>query len=73
MFSLIVVLLNFLKYLRRVSFPNILVSALSGLVLYLCPDFSCLMTGRFFCNNSSNFFSVIRRKVFSISIVSSWS
>ena len=44
-FSLIVVLLNFLKYLRRVLFPSMAVSALSGLVLCLCQDFSCPMTG----------------------------
>ena len=45
MFSLIEVLLNFLKYPRRVLFPILVVSALSGLVLYLCQDFNCLMTG----------------------------
>ena len=69
-FSLIEVLLNFLKYLRRVLFPSMVVSALSGLVLYLCQDFNCLMTGlRFccFCNSSSVIFSVIGRKMFSIS------
>ena len=43
-FSLIEVLLNFLKYLRRVLFPKMVVSALIGLVLYLCQDFNCLMT-----------------------------
>ena len=48
-FSLIEVLLNFLEYLRCVLFPKMVISALIGLVLYLCQDFSCLMTGsRFF-------------------------
>ena len=41
MFSLIVVLLNFRKYRRSVLFPRIVESALIGLVLYLCHDFSC--------------------------------
>ena len=45
MFSLIEGLLDFLKYLRRVLFPSMVVSALSGLLLYLCQDFNCLMTG----------------------------
>ena len=45
MFSLIEVLLNFLKHLRRVLFPRMVVSALSGFVLYLCQDFNCVMTG----------------------------
>ena len=44
MFSLIVVLLNFQKYRSSVSFPKIVVSAFTGLVLYLCHDFSCLIT-----------------------------
>ena len=44
-FSLIVVILNFRNYLRSVLFPKIVVSALTGLVLYLCHDFSCLTTG----------------------------
>ena len=44
-FSLIVVLLNFRKYRRSVLFPKIVVSALTSLVLYLCHDFSCLITG----------------------------
>ena len=44
MFSLIEVSLNFLKYLRRLIFPSMVVSAFSGLVLYLCQDFNCLMT-----------------------------
>ena len=44
-FSLIVVLLNFRKYRRSVLFPNIVVSAFTGLVLYLCHDFSCLIIG----------------------------
>ena len=42
-FSLIVVLLNFRKYRRSVLFPNIVVSAFTGLVLYFCHDFSCLI------------------------------
>ena len=45
MFSLIEVSLNFLKYLRRVLVPNMVVSAFSGLVFHLCQDFYCLMTG----------------------------
>ena len=71
LFSLIEVLLNFLKYLRRVLFPRIVVLALIGLVLYLCQDFilsndwvNVLM---FFFNNSSVIFSVIWRIMFSIS------
>ena len=36
--------LNFLKYLRRVLFPSMVVSAFSGLVLYLCHDFNFLTT-----------------------------
>ena len=62
MFSLTKVLLNFLKYLRRVLFPRIKISASIGLALFLCQDFNSLMTGsRFwcFCNNSSVIFSVI--------------
>ena len=45
MCSLIEVLLNFLTYLRKLSFPRMVVSALIGLVLYFCQDFNCLMTG----------------------------
>ena len=37
-FSPLVVLLNFLKYRRSVLFPNIVVSAFAGFVLYLCHD-----------------------------------
>ena len=44
-FSFIVLLLIFLKYLRSVLFPKIVVSAFVDLVLYLYHDFSCLMTG----------------------------
>ena len=47
-FSLIEVLLNFLKYLRRVLFPRMVRSALIGLILYLCRDFNCLITGSSF-------------------------
>ena len=43
-FSSIVVLLNFRKYRRSVLFPKIVVSAFTGLVLYLCHDFNCLIT-----------------------------
>ena len=71
MISFIVVLLNFRKYLRNVLFPKILVSALVGLVLYLCHDFSCLITGSrfwYFCNYSRKIFSVVGRKMFSTSI-----
>ena len=63
-FSFIVVLLNFLKYLRSVLFPKIVVSAFVGLVLFLCHNFSCLMArSRFwyFYNNSSVTFSVVGR------------
>ena len=44
-FSLIEVLFNFVKYLRRVLFLRMVISALIGLVLYLYRDFNCLMTG----------------------------
>ena len=66
-FSFMEVLLNFLKYLTSNLFPRIVMSALIGLVLYLCHDFSCLMTGsRFWCfrNNSSVTFSVLEGKCF---------
>ena len=43
-----VVLLNFLKYLRSVLFPKIIVSLCVGFVLYLCHDLRCLMTGQGF-------------------------
>ena len=69
-FSLIVVLLNFRKYRRSVLFPKIVVSALTGLVLYLCHDFSCLITGsRFwYCFNVEIVIvSVGGRNMFSIS------
>ena len=59
-FSFMDVFLNFLNNPRIVLFPRIVMSALIGLLLYLCQNFSCLMTGsKFccFCNNSSvNFF-----------------
>ena len=51
-----------------------MVSALFGLVLYLCHDFSCLMTGSrfwYFCNISSVHFSVVGRKMFSTSLFDS--
>ena len=70
MFSLIVVLLNFRKYRRSVLFPKIVVSAFTGLVLYLCHDFSCLITGsRFwYCFKVLIvILSVGGRKMFSIS------
>ena len=51
LFSLIVVLLNFRKYRRSVSFPKIVVSAFTGLVLYLCHDFSCLISNLFLVNS----------------------
>ena len=69
--SFMVVLLNFLKYLRSVLFPKIVVSGFVGFVLYLCHDLSCLMTGSrfwYFCNNSSVIFSAVSRKMFSIPI-----
>ena len=55
MFSFMIVLLNFLKNRMSVSFPKIVVSAFAGLVLYLCPDLSCLITvSRFWCFCSSS-------------------
>ena len=71
MLSFIVVFLNFLKYRRRVLFPKIVVSALVSFVLYLCHDFSCLMTGSrfsYFCKNSSVIVSIGGRKMFAISV-----
>ena len=71
MFSFIEVILNFLKYLRGVLFPRIMISALIGLVLYLCKDFDCRITAsRFwsFLSTSSVIFSVFGKKLFSISI-----
>ena len=65
-FSLIEVSLNFLKYLRRVLFPSMVASAFIGLVLYLCQDFKFLMTRSRFLS-SSVIFSVISRKMFSVS------
>ena len=55
-FSIIAVLLSFLKYRRSVLLPKIVVSAFAGLVLNLCHCFSCPMTGSrfwYFCNNSN--------------------
>ena len=67
-FSLIVVLLNFLKYRRSVLFRKIVVSAFTGFVLYLCHDFSCLITGsRFWYFGSSVISSVGGRKILSFS------
>ena len=66
-----VVLLNFLKYLRSVLFPKMVVSFFVGFVFNLCHDLSCLMTGSrfwYFCNNSSVIVSVVGRKMFYISI-----
>ena len=66
--SFIKVFFNFLKNLRSVLFPGIVMSALIGLVLYMSQDFSCLMTGsrfRCFCSNYSVFFPVAGRKLFS--------
>ena len=66
--SLIVVLLYFLKYRRSVLFPSIVVSAFVGLVLYLCHDLICRITGSkfwYFCSNCSLIFSVGGRKTFS--------
>ena len=71
-----VVLLNFLKYLRSVLFPKIVVSAFVGFVLYLRHDLSCVMTGSrfwYFCNNSSAIFSVVGIKMFDRGIVSNGS
>ena len=70
MLSFIVVLLNFLKNRKIVSFRKIVVSAFSGFVFYLCHVFSCLMTGSrfwYFCSNSSVIVSVGGRKTFSTS------
>ena len=64
-----VVLLNFLKYLRSVLFPKMVVSAFVGFVLNLCHDLSCLMTGsRFWSFCSRVIVSVVDRKMFYISI-----
>ena len=63
--SFIVVLLNFRKYRRSVSFPKTVLSAFAGFVLYLCHDFSCLITGSRFWyrfKSSSVIFSVGGRK-----------
>ena len=70
-FSFIVVLLNFLKYRWSVLFPNIVVSAFAGFVLFLCHDLICLIIGSkcwYFCINYSVTFSVVVKKLFSISI-----
>ena len=70
MFSYFVVLLNFLNYRRSVLFP-MMVSALVGLFLYFCQDFSCPMTGSsfwYFRKSSSVIVSVEDRKIFSISV-----
>ena len=70
MLSFIVVLLNFLKYLRSVLFPKIVVSAFAGFVIYLCYDLSCLITGSkfwYFCSNCSVIVSVGSRKILSTS------
>ena len=69
-FSLIVVLLKFLKYRRSVLFPKIVKSVFVGFVLYLCHDLSCLITGSrfwYFCNNCCVIVSVGARKMFSSS------
>ena len=71
MFSFLVVLLNFLKYRMSVLFPKFVVSAFAGLVLYLCHDFSCLITGSrfwYFCNKCSVSVSFGGRKIFSSSV-----
>ena len=47
-FSLIEVLLIFLRYLRKVLFLRMVISALIGLVLCLCQDFNCPMSGQDF-------------------------
>ena len=44
-FSFMDVLLIFLKYLRSVLFPRIVISAFTGFVFHLCQDLNCLMTG----------------------------
>ena len=44
-FSLKEVILKFQKYPERVLFPKIVISGLIGLILYLCQDFTCLITG----------------------------
>ena len=59
-------LIEVLRYLRRFLFPSRVVSALMGLVLYLCQYLNCPMIGsrfRCFCNSSSVIFSVNGRKV----------
>ena len=55
-------------------FPNIVVSAFAGFILYLCHDLSCLIIGSkfwYFCNNCSVIFSVGGKKIFSTSIFDS--
>ena len=47
-FSFMDVLLIFLKYLRSVLFPGIVIYAFAGFVIYLCQDLSCLWTGTMF-------------------------
>ena len=47
-FSFIEILLSFRRNPRSVLFPRIVISALVGLVLYLCQDFNCLITGSIF-------------------------
>ena len=68
--SLIVVLLNLRKYRRSVLLPSMVESALVGLVLYLCHDFSCRIIGsRFWYCFSVEIVivSIGGRKMFSIS------
>ena len=48
MFSFFVVLLDFRKYQSKVLYPKIVISDLTGFVLCLCQDFSCLITGHAF-------------------------
>ena len=60
-----VVLLIFLNYRRSVFFPNIVVSAFAGFVLYLGQDLSCLIIGSKFwycCINCRVIFSVGGKK-----------
>ena len=62
--------LNFRKYRRSVLFPKNVVSAFAGFVLYLCHDFSCLITGSrfwYYFKSSNVIFSVGGRKILSIS------
>ena len=69
--SFIVVLFIFMKHIRNVLFPIIVISALIGFVSYLCQDLGCLITGSrfwYFLNNSGVMFSVTGKNLFWVSV-----